>query len=520
MLVGNYGTQTSGSGGGGGGITSIPVGNTLYVDVDFGDDATALPNRFDKPYLTISAAVTAASSGDLINIHAGSYTISSNIAKDGVNFYAEEGVNLTCLTTPFNYDTTIGGTTATVPSYFMGYAKILFCSTPLIITRTNPLVNFTCELDNVFVGNLSNGVELRDGLVYLNIRNDYTVPGRCFSLRDTGSLVARIGGTCTTTFANIFNGIFWISGTNWTGQADIKAKTFVLPTTVLGSNWTYVYCDNLVGFNLRIELEYLTDTSANTTAMIRVANAFSNTAVSYIFIDIKKIELSNRPLFDVNVSQTRLYLNGDIVTDCNGATLNNGVVNLNFKNVLTSSAFNLLTNNSTFILLNSFIFSTSGGTPFVVTTGTLILLGSYIESDDPSFENTSGRILSFGSGGGVLPTGQIRGEFNVNGVYYENTVVDTSGGVSQTIPDFTKNFYVDPAAPIANYEITMPNAIDGQEVKISFGGTITTGIVVTSLTIVGNTGQTVLDNGAITNAIAGDGYIFKFEANTGIWRIF
>ena len=44
-------------GGGGGGITQIDTGNTLWVDAVFGNDGTALPDRQDKPYLTISAAI-------------------------------------------------------------------------------------------------------------------------------------------------------------------------------------------------------------------------------------------------------------------------------------------------------------------------------------------------------------------------------------------------------------------------------------------------------------------------------
>lgn len=72
--------------GGGGGLTSLPVGNSIFVNT-LGDNATALPNDLSKPYLTIEQAVLNANSGDTIYVFAGTYTVNSNIAKDGVNYY-------------------------------------------------------------------------------------------------------------------------------------------------------------------------------------------------------------------------------------------------------------------------------------------------------------------------------------------------------------------------------------------------------------------------------------------------
>lgn len=96
----------------------------------------------------------------------------------------------------------------------------------------------------------------------------------------------------------------------------------------------------------------------------------------------------------------------------------------------------------------------------------------------------------------------------------------TVGG-SVIVDDSTTILYVDPVSTIASLTIIMPaNPINGQEVKVSFGGTITSGVVATALAVVGNVGQSVLAGVSITNAQAGDGYIFKFQSSTNLWRVF
>jgi hypothetical protein len=106
----------------------------------------------------------------------------------------------------------------------------------------------------------------------------------------------------------------------------------------------------------------------------------------------------------------------------------------------------------------------------------------------------------------------------ITGAITEQT--HTAGG-SVIIDDSTTILYIDPVSTLATLTITMPaNPINGQEVKVSFGGAITSGLVVTVLTIVGNTGQSVLAGSSITTAQVGVGYIFKYQASSNIWRIF
>lgn len=77
-------------------LTNITIQNTLYV-MKNGNDSTAIPNRLDKPYLTINSATQNANIGDTIYVFSGSYNEGVNdIFGDGIFYYLEEGVNVIC----------------------------------------------------------------------------------------------------------------------------------------------------------------------------------------------------------------------------------------------------------------------------------------------------------------------------------------------------------------------------------------------------------------------------------------
>lgn len=73
----------------------IPTGKTLWVDAENGNDATALVDRQDRPFLTLTAARDAASSGDTVWVRPGSYTTSTPLVKNGVNWHGDVGATIT-----------------------------------------------------------------------------------------------------------------------------------------------------------------------------------------------------------------------------------------------------------------------------------------------------------------------------------------------------------------------------------------------------------------------------------------
>jgi hypothetical protein len=374
--------------------TQINISQTVFVDANFGDDGTGLPYRFDKPFASIEAAVLAATTGDVVYIRPGVYKVFSNILTDGVNFYAEEGVNIQSFATLFNGDTTIGGTTLTGPVNFYGYAKILYCSGNLINIKSNPAAIVNLEFDSVQVNNISNGILAQDGTINLLIRGDYTCQGRNFSTRLTGNLNATIGGAVTCTFINVSNGCFWISSTKWSGKATIKAKSFVIPTNAVGGFSCHIYADNLSGSQLTIELDELIDTSVVAQPAIRINNAFPQISGAFL-IKIKKTS-TVRPLYENTNSVSKVILQIDEVLETGSS--NHFAGELLIKNSLIKSILNI---------------------PILVTGGTVSLMATTIVSNgvNTTINNVGGVVLSEGSKGNVAPTNPVTGNFYINPLY-------------------------------------------------------------------------------------------------------
>lgn len=371
----------------------IFTSQTVFVDPTFGNDSTGLRERNDKPFQSIAAAVTEAVFGDTIILLSGDHFIFSNILKDGVNFYANVGVNIYCFTIFLNADTTAGGTLLTTPFQFSGYANIKQCSGNLVLTKSNPNAVINLELQSAVVNNISNGVLVFDGLVNLTVREFYTCAGRNFSMRLTGNLTANIGGAVTNTFANVSNGCFWISGTAWVGTANIKAKSFNIPTNAIGGFSCHVYCDNLIGSETNIELDELIDTSAVAQAAIRINNAFTNTG-GKIRIKIKK-HSSVRPLYGITNAVSNTILE---ITESNGG-----------QSIMTAGEL---------LIKNSLVKNLSGST-ISHAGGTLSLMASTIVSDGiaAAINNTAGNVLSEGSKANVAPTNPVIGNLYINPLY-------------------------------------------------------------------------------------------------------
>lgn len=74
-----------------GGSSPIVTGNTLWVDAVNGNDGTALPDRQDLQYLTIGAAITASSPGDLISVRPGTYPETATLDITGLSLISTGG---------------------------------------------------------------------------------------------------------------------------------------------------------------------------------------------------------------------------------------------------------------------------------------------------------------------------------------------------------------------------------------------------------------------------------------------
>ena len=99
---------------------------------------------------------------------------------------------------------------------------------------------------------------------------------------------------------------------------------------------------------------------------------------------------------------------------------------------------------------------------------------------------------------------------------YANKPTRYTGGGNHTIPDNVSVYIYDPASIQAWATITLPaNPLDGQDLYIIGGGTITSGNVITGFTLDGN-GRTVIGDGA-ANLKVGKAYELHYCGDNDIW---
>lgn len=107
------------------------------------------------------------------------------------------------------------------------------------------------------------------------------------------------------------------------------------------------------------------------------------------------------------------------------------------------------------------------------------------------------------------------GSISHDGAYANKPTRYTAGG-NVTIPDNVSVFIYDPASIQAGATITLPaNPLDGQDLYIIGGGTITSGNVITGFTLDGN-GRTVIGDGA-ANLRVGKAYELHYCGENNIW---
>lgn len=176
---------------------ALPTLNTLYVSKS-GVDAYGLTGRFDRPFLTITAAQAAATSGQTIVIYPGTYT-ENGLGKSGINYHFMNGAVLAATTGigfldtgAISYSITGDGeltcTTGNVAKFEFG--GVLSLTAKRMASTTGEVLDFRGA-----------------SIVYAVVEKDITATsGRCFQLYDTGEIhvitnLISSGGYCVGTSA-------------------------------------------------------------------------------------------------------------------------------------------------------------------------------------------------------------------------------------------------------------------------------------------------------------------------------
>ena len=189
---------------------------------------------------------------------------------------------------------------------------------------------------------------------------------------------------------------------------------------------------------------------------------------------------------------------------------------------VSTNSIDIIGTVTTTLLVGEKVELTWDGSAWISSTTNILWVDmtTYIE---PS--NNTRDISTQGNFGQAITTPEygidITDSGRIAGAIITPTIQLHTTGATVEINNLNRGLYVNPAALLAALTITLPSTpINGQEILISFGGTITTGVVVTTLSIIGNAGHTILAGDTIVTAFAGDGYILKFESSTNLWRIF
>lgn len=168
------------------GTTEVPVNQTIFVDPQYGNDITGSREDLMLPFQTITAALNAAIQGDLIQVRNGQYNEGNLILKNQVNFFFEEGSQITFVGTNPG-DSVFVGSLASLDVDVEGYLNVV-TQNACVLNLTSSVAEIVFECENLTttgtepmfknysaVGNIlfkSNTIEMTSGGTTFDLANN------------------------------------------------------------------------------------------------------------------------------------------------------------------------------------------------------------------------------------------------------------------------------------------------------------------------------------------------------------
>lgn len=103
------------------------------------------------------------------------------------------------------------------------------------------------------------------------------------------------------------------------------------------------------------------------------------------------------------------------------------------------------------------------------------------------------------------------------------TTQRVTSGSSGTVTGSNYQYVIDPSSTLSAYAATLPaSPTDGQVVVFLFGGTLPSGVIVTSMSVIANSGQAIIDNTPVTavSVTAGNSAEYRWVAANSSWYRF
>jgi hypothetical protein len=157
---------------------ALPVLNTTYVSKS-GNDTTGVINRFDRPFLTITAAQAVTATDSTIIIYPGIYT-ENGLGKSGVNYHFMNGAILAATTGNGFVDT------AGISYSITGEGELTCTSGNVILFNSGGVLTVSAKRLGATTGNCINTASTSS--IYATIQKEIVASaGRCFQMNDTSS---------------------------------------------------------------------------------------------------------------------------------------------------------------------------------------------------------------------------------------------------------------------------------------------------------------------------------------------
>lgn len=268
------------------------TGNILFVDAVNGNDSTGAVGNANKPYLTLGAAKAAASSGQLVWVRPGSYTVTDSILKNGVNWWFSSGASVS-----FPTDTSVGilddkGVSITCSVFGNGDFTRAFN-----VDVTGGTVKCSNASSNITIG--ARSISATQSAAGSGVPAAVWMSNGTLKVKVSHSLI-------TTDAAGIFDTtVYWNAGDMHVDAPIISGTSCAIFSTALGSGQDnmYVHADEI----FTIGTSYFGNVIPG---VIGIQDSTNANAAIWITADTVKATLGsdNCSIFQDNTSVSKLYV--------------------------------------------------------------------------------------------------------------------------------------------------------------------------------------------------------------------
>jgi hypothetical protein len=290
--------------------TSVSIGNSLFVSKS-GDNATAVRGNLSRHYLTITAALAAAQSGDTVFVFPGTYTESAIGNYDNITVHLFKGAIL-------SNSTTVVSVTSAVTFAITGDGILQTTGNVTVVNQQNASSNLYIECQQI-IGGVGQCVVRTSGTTILRVKKNINIGscqvgvavtgGQDFYLECPEIRDYLVSDTPRTNSASYNIGIYTLSGGNIVVNAGIIDGR---------SGGSIVYMNNIAdAANISINANivgnnYATSPNYNTSAFF-VADTGSSKSVQNININTNIVNPGTaKGLYARGATYGRLNFNGNI----------------------------------------------------------------------------------------------------------------------------------------------------------------------------------------------------------------